>query len=966
MFIFQAKLIMGFQDPHPGFFPFPSAVVIDIETTGLDFQRDAILEIAMVRLNADGSEDRISSLFDPQQPIPRAITLLTGIKPEDCDGQPLIQERIAEFFDFVGDGWVVGHNVEFDLNFMESAGGRWLPGRNFTDPSRILDTLELSRFLNPWIPNHRLETVGGFYGLPKIRQHRALDDAVMTAGVFRGILRGLLELDPSVVATVRRILNGAADGLRFLFDALELRVKGSPARKPVLHPGSLNILGDRVPSCDAADAELKKIDPDEIIRCFESGGALPRSIPGFTPRKPQSEMASVVARALNQDAFLVAEAGTGVGKSLSYLVPVASWVQQNPADRVVIATHTKTLQDQLFFKDLPQVLNAFEKPFSSVLLKGRGNYLCLARFQNLLDHLDEKLPFALRRKLLPLVPWSAQTRTGDIEENAGFQRDANNSVWSLVNSESVWCLGPRCPHESACFVQRVHRAAKSSNVVVINHALLFSSLAANHSALGDFETLIVDEAHQIEKVASQYLGILLHQGLFTEIVHWIHAQKPKETGLLVSLRRLAEQAGQDPASKPDFPVLQRIQALTQDLNDASHGFFQKLPTLPVFALMERSRSNRTRVRLRQSLAPMMPAAFERLEQVIGHLRFALADCLNQLKLRSLHEHPEGEPVCRELEICDVKLSEVQESLSHFRKADFEKNAVWCEFVEKDQKREPFLHSVPIDVAGLLANKLYPRLKRGVLTSATLTVGERFDYLLTRWGLNWVETDRVMTRVFGSPFNFTEQALLLVPTFLANPRESRFSSDLAGLLQRLLTEHPRGTMVLFTSYALLQEVYEAVRPSLEEKGIRLLGQGIDGSRTLLLRTFQEDIRSVLFGTASFWEGVDVPGQALELLVITKIPFDVPTDPLIEARMEKCQAETGNGFLNYAVPEAIVRLRQGFGRLIRSSEDRGAVLMLDQRVSQTAYGGLFLKSLPVDARFCGDEIALFSALDRWFTS
>ena len=957
---------MAVESQNSNFFPFPSAVVLDFETTGLDPEKDAVLEIGMVRLNPDGSEDRVSSLFDPQRPIPRAITLLTGIRQEDCEGQPLLRDRLPELYDFVRDGWIVGHNVDFDLNFMNAAGARLFPDRQFVDPSRILDTLELSRLLNPWIPNHRLDTVVGFYGIPVVRQHRALDDAEMTAGVFRKMLASLLELDPAAVGTVRRILNGASDGLRFLFDALQDRVKGRPASKPLRHAESLNILGDRVPFKNGADTDIQKIDPEEIVSCFETGGMLPLSIPGFSPRKPQSEMAATVAKALNQDAFLVAEAGTGVGKSLSYLVPVAFWVQRNPSDRVVITTHTKTLQDQLFFKDLPQVLRSIDGPFSSVLLKGRANYLCLARFQNLLDHLDEKMPFVLRRKLLPLVPWSAQTRTGDIEENAGFQRDANDSVWSYVNSESVHCLGPRCPHEHDCFVQKIHRAAKSSNVVVINHALLFSSLAVNRSVLGDFEALIIDEAHQIEKVASQYLGILLNQGLFTEIVRWLHVQKPNETGLLVSLRRLVEEAAPDLISNPVFSILHRIQALAQDLNDASHGFFQKLPTLPIFSLMERPRANRTRVRIRQSLAPMMPAAFERLEQVIEHLRFALADCQNQLRLRSLHEHPDGEPVCRELEICDEKLSGVHESLSHFRKADFGKHAVWCEFVEKDQKREPFLHSVPIDVAGLLANKLYPRLKRAVLTSATLTVGERFDYLLYRWGLNWVEADRVMTRVFGSPFNFAEQALLLVPTYLSNPKDSRFSLDLSELLQRLLTVHPRGTMVLFTSYALLREVYEAVRPSLEEKGIRLLGQGIDGSRTLLLRTFQQDVRSVLFGTASFWEGVDVPGQALELLVITKIPFDVPTDPLIEARMEKIQSQTGNAFLNYAVPEAIVRLRQGFGRLIRSTEDRGAVLMLDPRVTQTAYGSLFLKSLPVDARLCEDENSLFFALDKWFNS
>jgi ATP-dependent DNA helicase DinG len=957
---------MALDTQNPGFFPFPSAIVLDVETTGLDPEKDAILEIGMVRLNPDGSEDRITSLFDPRRPIPRAITLLTGIRQEDCNGQPLLEDRLPELFDFVGDGWIVGHNVEFDLNFMNAAGALRFLDRPFADPSRILDTLELSRLLNPWIQNHRLDTVVDHYGIPVTRQHRAPDDAEMTARVFRKMLASLLELDPLAVGTVRRILNGASDGLRFLFEALHERVKGRPAVKPVRRPESLNLLGERVPFDAAADGDIQKIDPEDIVRSFQPGGALSLSIPGFTPRKPQSEMAASVSKALNQDAFLVAEAGTGVGKSLSYLVPIASWVRRNPSDRVVIATHTKTLQDQLFFKDLPQVLRSADKPFSSVLLKGRANYLCLARFQNLLDHLDEKMPSAMRRKLLPLVPWSAQTQTGDIEENAGFQRDANDSVWSHVNSESMHCLGPRCPHENACFVQRVHRAAKSSNVVVINHALLFSSLAVNRSVLGDFETLVIDEAHQIEKVASQYLGILLNQGVFSEIVRWLHVQKPKETGLLVSLRRLIENAAPDLISKPDFSVLQRIQSLTHDLNEASRAFFQKLATLPVFSLVERSRAYRPRVRIRQSLAPMMPAAFERLEHSIGQLRFTLADCQNQLKLRSLHEHPEGEPVCRELEICDDKLAGVQESLEHFRKADFEKHAVWCEFVEKDQKREPFLHSVPINVAGLLANKLYPRLKRAVLTSATLTVGERFDYLLYRWGLNWVEADRVVTRVFGSPFNFAEQALLLVPTYLSNPKEKSFSSDLAGLLQRLLTAHPRGTMVLFTSYALLQEVYDAVRPALDEKGIRLLGQGIDGSRTLLLRTFQQDVHSVLFGTASFWEGVDVPGQALELLVITKIPFDVPTDPLIEARMEKIQAETGNAFLNYAVPEAIVRLRQGFGRLIRSADDRGAVLMLDPRVTQTAYGGLFLKSLPVEARLCDDENTLFFALDKWFNS
>jgi ATP-dependent DNA helicase DinG len=947
------------------FFPIPNAVFFDCETTGLDPEHDAILEVGLVRWNSDGTESRYFQLFDPQIAIPRTITLLTGIRPEDCEGQPFIHEKIQEIMRFMKGFWVIGHHVDFDLDFLRTACGRHCSDQDFIDSSRVLDTLELSRLLYPFFPNHRLDTVAGLLDVPVTRQHRALADAETTALIFRKMLSALLGLDPSVVSTVRRILDGASDGLRFLFDALGVQLKNSPTSKNVKHPDSKNVLGERTAAPDSEETEVQKVDLKEVERFFENDGALSQTLSKFELRKPQKDMAFSVAKVLNQDGFLVAEAGTGVGKSLSYLIPAALWAIGNPSDKTVISTHTKTLQDQLFFKDLPLVQQAVRKPFSAVLLKGRANYLCLARLQNLFDHLEEKLSQDQRRKLLPLVLWASRTQTGDIEENAGFQREANESVWTLVNSESSWCTGGQCPFESACFVQRIHRASRTANLLIVNHALLFSSLALNHSALGDFETLIIDEAHQIEKVASQHLGIVLHQGLFTEIVYWLHVQKPKEIGLLVALRHLVEHAASDPLPKFDSSVLRRIQDATRELSEASHQFFKGLSTLPIFSVADQSRANRTRVRIRESFVPQMPAAFERLERVLEQLRFNLSECLHQLKLGSFDVHPEGEPVCRELEIVADKLSVLVDGLVHFRKADFSKHAVWCEFVEKDQKREPFLHSVPIDIAGLLADMLYPKLRRGVLTSATLTVCERFDYLLHRWGLDCVEPERLTTKVFGSPYNFQDQALLLIPTFLSNPKENRFSSDLALLLQRLLTIHPRGTMVLFTSHSLLQETYDAVRPALEEKGIRLLGQGIDGSRTLLLKTFQKDVRSVLFGTSSFWEGVDVPGQALELLVITKIPFDVPTDPLIEARMERIHSQTGNGFLNYAVPEAVVKLRQGFGRLIRSTEDRGAVLMLDQRMTQKDYGSIFLKSLPVEARLCKDESSLFSLLNEWFT-
>jgi predicted DnaQ family exonuclease/DinG family helicase len=952
-----------------GFFPFPDAVVIDCETTGLNAEKDAVIEIGAVRLAPDGSETRWEGLFDPGIPIPTAITLLTGISDSDCAGRPPVRESLPEFWKLFDGAWVIGHQVAFDLAFLSAEKNRSHPELPPIHPDRVVDTLELSRLLFPFLPNHRLETIARYLGVPPDRQHRALADAVTTAAVFRAMIDRLLDLDPSVVNAVRRILNGAEDGLRFVFDDLSIRPPRRTDSRPAPIVAPLNVLGTKVPLPDGEEAEIRKTDPAGVEAFFGPEGGLAGSMGSYEPRKSQIDMASAVARTLNQDGILVAEAGTGVGKSLAYLVPACFWVQVNPADRVVIATATKTLQDQLFYKDIPQVLDVAPKPFSAVLLKGRSNYLCPVRFQTLMERIEDKLPLEQRRRLIPLVLWRTLTRTGDIEENAGFHRDSNESLWSLVNSESARCAGPKCGGESPCHVQNVHRAAKSANLLIINHALLFSSLARNRSALGEFETLILDEAHQIEKVASQHLGVTLQPSLFSEIARWLYHAKPAETGLLVTLKRLLSESGGEllPDSDPERTLVPRLRESTHELNEASNQFFRNLGAIPQVASAAAAENARwTRVRLRQSPASIIPAAFEQLNRAIEQLRFLAQDGLNRLRLKSLDRDGEGETVARELGVLQDRLSDLQEAVSHFKKADPAKHALWCEWNEREGRTEIVLRSVPVDVSSLLANRLFPRLKRAVLTSATLTVDERFDYLMFRWGLNWVEADRVTARTFGSPFHFHEQSLLLIPTYLSHPKDGRFTQDLAGLLVRLHDRHPRGTLVLFTSYAMLRSVREAVRPSFEARGVRLLAQGTDGSRSTLLKVFRESAGSVLFGTSSFWEGVDVPGKALELLVITKIPFDVPTDPLIEARMEKIQSDSGNGFLNYAVPEAVFRLRQGFGRLIRTSEDRGAVLMLDPRTTRTPYGSMFLNSLPVDATLCGDENALFSALDGWFTS
>lgn len=938
----------------------------DVETTGLDFEKDEIIEIGMVRIQSGQIAGRYQSLFKPSVPIPVPITKLTGIRNRDCENQPPLSEKLPEILNFFNGHWVVAHHADFDYGFLCHAVRLFFPDTALLSRSRVFDTLELSRIALPFLPSHKLESVVEALGCSFKPNHRALADAEAAAFLFQKLVPRVLELELETIQNINRILNGASDGLRLFFNDLEkLKIKEQPPRKRTVSDGPKNTIGRRTdaPKSDA----VQHLPVQEITDFFAPDGPLSRGLSKYESRRPQQEMAEWTVRAFNEDAFLVAEAGTGVGKTLSYLVPLLHWLGRNPGRKAVVSTHTKTLQDQLFFKDIPLLEKTIPNPFSAVLLKGRSNYLCLARWHHLLQRLDERMNSDHRRKLLPLVHWVSQTSTGDIEENSGFSREYNEDIWMQLNCETRHCRNRECVFEPRCFLQNVRKAARSADVSVVNHSLLFSSLNSAHSILGDFEALVLDEAHQIEKTASQYLGISLGVKSFHEAAHWTYHAKPEEGGVLISMvhamksarisRTVRIQAGQ---------AVQKQKSHVLEIHQAASDLFQALDRR--FFQPNQEKPDRMKVRIRKEADLLGAVSNEliRLREILVRVKKDWA-AFSEFFRREVFKEDSGElEWFREIESIGEKWNILRDYLEFFLHPDCENHAVWCEYSFTRNGREVTLHAVPVDIGSLLAGKLFPRIRRGVLTSATLVVGDGFDYFLKRWGMDRIESERILTRQFGSPFDYREQALFLIPTFLSNPKEGSFANELSSLIARLLISHPKGTLVLFTSHIMLREVYRSVQPVLEEKGIRMLGQGIDGNRAAILRMFRQDTGSVLFGTSSFWEGIDVPGEALEMLIITRIPFDVPTDPLVEARMERVQKQTGNAFFNYAVPEAIVRFRQGFGRLIRTGEDRGVVLLADHRAVQPAYGPLFLNSLPVEATLCGDEGALLSHLNDWFSS
>lgn len=935
---------------------------IDLETTGLDPSKNEILELGMVRMEMGDVCARYNQLFNPTGPIPRMITQLTGIRPEDCEGQPSLGEKFPEIVEFLEDDWIVAHNADFDFGFLQKAWERFMPDSVPVPSFKILDTLELSRLLLHWLPNHRLETVAEYLKIPSKPNHRALNDAEATALIFKELIHLILSLDHRTIGLILRIIDGASDGICYFFERVAGFIKKHGSGKKVFsRQSSPNILGKE--NRYSNEPEIHKIQPNEIDAFFELHGFLSKVLPGYELRKPQQEMAQLVGRIFNEEIFLVAEAGTGVGKSLAYLIPATLWVTQNGKSRVIVSTHTKTLQDQLFSKELPLLIKMFERSFLAVLLKGRANYFCLRRWENLLSHMEERFSPRQRRRLLPLVCWVAQTQTGDIEENAGFGRQRNGEIWSQLNCEGAHCLGHQCEYESNCFFQRVRRASRSANIIVVNHSLLFSDVAAEYTVLGDYDTLVIDEAHQIERVASDCIGKTLHPWLFLEISRRLYRQEPQEKGILVTLQNSIRKRGKDKTGRDELAsILDHLKELSQELWKSAVSFFQNIVSSEI---LQQGQYRKHRIRESQEIYGLLSMELETLENVLDRLISNLSRCLSLFAEIETNVPLILEGVGKELESVLDQVMNLRELIAYFCRGDYDENVVWCELIQRQEQKEIYLYSVPLNIADILAETLYTRLRRCVMTSATLSVGGSFDYILGRFGVNRLEEDRVVSQEFGSPFDFSEQVLLLIPTYLSNPKEESFSKDVAEFLERVLLIHSRGTMVLFTSHKLLREVYHTIQPILEKNDIRLLGQGLDGSRISLLTLFQKDEKSVLLGTNSFWEGVDVPGSALELLVITKIPFAVPTDPLVEARMERVQTETGNGFLNYAVPEAIVMFRQGFGRLIRSREDSGVVLMLDHRIVQTQYGTLFLESLPVEANICQESKTLMEILEEWFT-
>ncbi|MFP5113374.1 ATP-dependent DNA helicase DinG [Bacillaceae bacterium C204] len=907
-------------------------VVIDLETTGnIPKRGDKIIQFAAVVIENGKITEEFSSLINPKKSIPIFIEELTGLNDDMVKDAPLFSEIAEKVMTLLDGAYFVAHNVLFDLSFLQEEliqSGQ----EGFFGP--VLDTVEMARILYPTADGYKLSDLAEQEKLSHDRPHQADSDALVTAELFLILLDRLTSLPIVTLKQLAHLSGGLKSDLQQLLDEILVNKEDTPERLPESIEIFKELALKRILEPVGSTAEEKEYQYP--VTEAEKTALVSKAFDAFEKRTGQFTMMDTVYQAFQSEKHSVIEAGTGVGKSLGYLLPIAYFSRQYRLP-IIVSTHTIHLQEQILNNEIPLLAKLLPFYLNSVLLKGRNHYLSLEKFNQTLAEDNDNYDTGLTK--MQILVWLIETETGDRDElnlSSGGQ-----IFWNKIKNEPA-VFSQNQAWQERDFYLRAKRQAQVADIIITNHSLLLSDIKAEGTILPEFSYAIIDEGHHFEKAASQFFGHTLDY-LSTRLLlgqFGLYDQRQ----LFYEMESLMASV---PKKNDSMTPTIKLNQLMADLTFETDEFFQLIAHFARAKMTNKKGINRAKVRFSANdevKGKAVVHSAERFSFLLKDLHSEIIERLEWIKKESNSLSRAEENKLEEILSFQNELAELRNTvIDSFLKTT--NDVKWIEIDIRSPQNVTTFMAQPAFVAGKLKEQFFQHKKAVVFTSATLTVNKSFDYFIKEIGL--VPDSTIQVNI-PSPFAYNQQVQLLIPEDLPEINTVSLDDYVISITEHIITiaEATKGRMLLlFTAYDMLKKTYELIKESGFLHDYAMIAQGItSGSRTRLTRNFQRYEKALLLGTSSFWEGVDIPGEDLSCLVIVRLPFSSPDDPFTEAKCKLIEKRGGNSFSEYSLPEAILRFKQGFGRLIRTENDRGIIVVFDKRIVTTKYGKAFLKSIP----------------------
>lgn len=919
-------------------------VVVDLETTGHSFSEDEIIEIGIVTIEMNEIVHSYSSIFHPKRSISPFISDLTGLTDEDVQDAPLFSEKAEEIYALLDNHTFIAHNVPFDLGFLNEAFHR--SGLKKIQPKTI-DTVELSRILFPQAPGFKLGELAEYLKITHDEPHRALSDATVTAKLFlhhrEKILALPYETKKQLLKLEKHLQSDLYELLQEKYDPFDI----DPAYDVFQNVAYRKMISEeklKEPSVDLSFGEF-------LDYIYEKDGQMERRMDGYEKRNGQREFSEYVFDHFHGRKHLLIEAGTGVGKTIAYLLPaIYEAVRSN--ERIIISTYTTQLQHQLLQEEIPLLKKLIPFSFSVALLKGKGNYISLERFSHSLSFDEENYDIVLTKAIL--LVWLTETETGDIDEiqlpRIGYQ------YFRSISTESERSFDPRSPWYERSFYQRVYKKAKEAHLIITNHALFTIDLLNEYQYLPAYKKAIIDEAHHFVSVAAKNGGLALD---YMKMMHEINKIGAVHENPIIDqfLNHYAKEKGKNLTKKWNRIYYDLKYALDELFTAIFRYIVKKNQAKKMYNDVGRiqlrlqsdeknEKWNNIRLNAERSMVQLkdLIGLMQKIHQTIDPKRSQI-----KFERETFHQYIEW-------------LDTLYDQLEQFFLDESNVQIKWLEADRYGAKNAVYLFSEPLDISETLQEKFLKEKSSIIFTSATLTMKNSFSYIESQLGTTKEDTGMIR---LDSPYAYKDQVQLLVPDDFPHVNDKDFIYATCEAIISLAEITNGRMLVLFTSYEMLRKAYGILKEMMIETEFKIIAQGVSsGSRNRLKKSFEKYDSSILLGTSSFWEGVDIPGDQLSALVIVRLPFQPPNHPVFEAKAKMYKEKGKNPFFQLSLPHAVLRFKQGFGRLIRSSIDRGIIFVCDARLKNTRYGKVFIDSIPKVPLIYAPTPKLMEQAEKWF--